>query len=1248
MKQFTNQFSLSKTLRFELRPVGATQQNIDEQGILKQDEELAQSYKIVKKIIDRYHKAFIDDTMSHCSLTKDEAGNELSWLEKVQEYYTKREHTEEEEKAFTDAMDTLRKIVNDSFSKKNRERYARLFSKDLVKEDLFTTSLSDYKISDEEKLTISKFQNFTTYFSGFHENRKNMYSSEAKACTIGYRLIDENLPRFISNLSIFQKVNETAIAEYFADIEHDMEEMLQGTRVEEVFSLPYYNNLLQQKYIDLFNTVIGAVVSEDKHVKGLNQYINEYNQKQTERSARLPKFKPLYKQILSDRVQTSFKIESFDNSQDVLDAIVQFYRNLQNILTNEENNLPKLLENLTDFDLSGIYYSTKNLSNLSQHVFNNWGAIDYAWMEDLRRNNPRKKNETDEKYANRINAISKKTESISLGRIIEDLTAYQKNPKEDIINYFVNAGESKSNGSIFATIEDAYERAKDLLNTDYPKDKNLLADEKSIGLIKDLLDAIKDLQQFVKPLLGNGKEPDKDEKFYGEFSSYWEILNEFTPLYNMVRNYVTRKPYSIEKFKLNFNNSQLLNGWDVNKEQDCSGALLRKDGLYYLAIRRKTCKKGFSESEVNAEGECYEKIDYKLLPGANKMLPKVFFSKKRIDDFAPSEAILAIKEKGSFKKGSGFCKNDLHALIDFYKGAIEKHEDWRKFGFHFSPTSSYEDISGFYREVEDQGYQLKFRKVSKAYIDSLVDAGDIFLFQIYNKDFSTYSKGNPNLHTLYWKMLFDERNLKDVVYKLNGEAEVFFRKASIVTKSPTHPANQAIENKNKSNTKRESIFSYDLIKDKRFHYNKFQFHVPITMNFKASAGEAGMNERVQDYIRQSDDLHIIGIDRGERHLLYLSVIDLKGNIVEQKTLNVIKNSYNGNEYETNYHDLLDSRDAERLNARRDWKTIEGIKELKQGYLSQVVHQITSLMLKYNAIVVLEDLNKGFMRGRQKVESSVYQQFEHSLIDKLCYLASKTADANVEGGLLKAYQLATPYNTKMGHQNGFVFFIPAWNTSKIDPVTGFTNLFDLHIDTMKGIKDFFEKFDAIRWNEDREWFEFDFDYNNFTTKAEGSRTLWTLCSQGKRILTFRNPEKNSEWDNKEIDLTEEMKELFESKNIDITKDVKSQILEQTELKFFTGLRDLFRLLLQMRNSVTNTEVDYLISPVADDKGHFYNSNEVTDNSLPNNADANGAYNIARKGLWLVRQIKQTHPGDKIDFAITNKEWLQFAQDKPYLK
>ena len=95
--------------------------------------------------------------------------------------------------------------------------------------------------------------------------------------------------------------------------------------------------------------------------------------------------------------------------------------------------------------------------------------------------------------------------------------------------------------------------------------------------------------------------------------------------------------------------------------------------------------------------------------------------------------------------------------------------------------------------------------------------------------------------------------------------------------------------------------------------------------------------------------------------IQLVVIDLQGNIKEQYSLNEIVNEYNGNTYHTNYHDLLDAREDERLKARQSWQTIENIKELKEGYLSQVIHKITQLMVKYHAIVVLEDLNMGFMR-----------------------------------------------------------------------------------------------------------------------------------------------------------------------------------------------------------------------------------------------------------------------------------------------
>ena len=90
----------------------------------------------------------------------------------------------------------------------------------------------------------------------------------------------------------------------------------------------------------------------------------------------------------------------------------------------------------------------------------------------------------------------------------------------------------------------------------------------------------------------------------------------------------------------------------------------------------------------------------------------------------------------------------------------------------------------------------------------------------------------------------------------------------------------------------------------------------------------------------------------------------------------------------------------------------------------------------------------------------------------------------------------------------------------------------------------------------------------------------------------------------------------------------------------------KLLLQMRNSITNSEEDYLLSPVADENGHFFDSRESI-SSLPIDADANGAYNIARKGLWIVRKIRDTPEDEKLSLTITNKEWLLFAQNKSYL-
>ena len=81
-------------------------------------------------------------------------------------------------------------------------------------------------------------------------------------------------------------------------------------------------------------------------------------------------------------------------------------------------------------------------------------------------------------------------------------------------------------------------------------------------------------------------------------------------------------------------------------------------------------------------------------------------------------------------------------------------------------------------------------------------------------------------------------------------------------------------------------------------------------------------------------------------------------------------------------------------------------------------------------------------------------------------------------------------------------------------------------------------------------------------------------------------------------------------------------------------------------MTGTTIDYLVSPVADEDGVFYDSRTCS-KELPENADANGAYNIARKGLWVARQIREAQDANKVKLDISNKQWLLFAQTKPYL-
>lgn len=1244
IEQFTNRYPLDKTLRFSLIPIGETEKHFNEKDLLGKDDQRAEDYKKVKGYIDRYHKYFIEDVLS---------GFTLDGVEEYAALYYKSNKSKEDQKMMSDKESAMRKAISNAF--KHDERYS-FFGKTArkenkkganeskskktnkkktddsgeakTKESFITKELPSFIKNADDIEVINKFNGFTTYFTGFFTNRENMYSAEEKSTAISYRCINENLPKFIDNAKSFEKVRDNLPAENIDELNESFS-AIYGAKVEDIFALKSFSSVLPQSGITRYNEYIGGYSKDGDKIKGLNEYINLYNQEieKSDKSKRLPLMKPLFKQILSDRESTSFIPEAFVDDNELIGAVNDFYCAKGNNAKATIDKLTELIKSIDVYSGEGIYLSSAYINDISKLVFNDWSFIKEEWAAEYEREHKIGKNK--EKYYEKLEKEYKGIKSFSICKL-EQLGG----KKGAVSSYFKDEIVRRKD-----EIEKSYAAASRLLTSSYTAEKKLAKNDEAIELIKNFLDNIKSFERLANMLSGTGKEETKDNAFYGKFLPELEALKSVDNLYNKVRNYLTKKPYSTDKIKLNFENPQLLGGWDVNKESNYRTVLLRKDGKYYLAIMDKSDSKIFENAPIS-HSDNYEKMICKQISDVAK-----YFSIKQIGPQNPPETVRKYLEKGFDKKS--MSKEQLTELIKYvaedFIPNYEKIQDKNGtcyFDFKIKKYAEYTSWMEFLNDLKPDAYTVKFTDVSATFVEQMISEGKLYLFQIYNKDFSDYSKGKQNLHTLYFKMLFDERNLENVVYKLSGGAEMFYRKPSLKeTETDTHDPNEPLKNKNPDNPKKYSTFPYTLIKDKRFTKRQFSLHIPIQLNFKAS-NTTNINMDVREALKSADKHHIIGIDRGERNLIYISVIDETGKIILQKSFNIIESD---NGYKVNYHNLLDRKGEDNDKARKSWKTIENIKELKEGYLSQVVHEICKLVVKYDAIIALEDLNGGFVNSRRKVEKQVYQKFENMLVTKLQYLADKSLDPEALGGLLNAYQL-TESAKKLSQQNGIIFYVPAWLTSKIDPVTGFVDLLKPKYKNAAAAIEFISKFDDMKYNHEEDFFEFSIDYSKFPKTDADYKKKWTVCTYGDRIERFRNKENNNEWNDNTVVLTAEFKKLFEDAGIDYTADLKEQILCQNEVKFFKRFLRLLALTLQLRNSKTNNvNFDYIISPVRDSNGVFYYSGNYTNkDALPCDADANGAYNIARKALWAINQLKECDDLKNAKLSITNKEWLEYAQ------
>lgn len=1081
---------------------------------------------------------------------------------------------------------------------------------------------------------------------------------------------------FLDNIASFNAISGIGVNEYFSSIEAEFTDALEGKRLTEFFQIGFFNNTLTQKKIDNYNYVVGAV----------NKAVNLY--KQQHKNVRIPLLKTLHKMILSDRVTPSWLPERFESDEEMLTAIKAAYESLKEVLVgDDDDSLRNLLLNIDNFDLEHIYIAKDSgLTSISQQIFGYYDTYTLAIKDQLQRENPNL-------YDERIDKLYKKEGSFSiayLNRLVNTKEHITINEYYRLLGSYCRE-EGKRKDDFFKQIDGAYCAISHLF---WGKHGEIAQSDSDIELIQKLFDAYKGLQRFIKPLLGHGDEADKDNEFDAKLRKVWDELDIITPLYDKVRNWLSRKIYNPEKIKLCFeNNGKLLSGWSDNQTKSDNGTqyggyIFRKKneiGEYDFYLGISADAKLFRRDEtICYEDGMYERFDYYHLK-PNTLLGKSYIgnygedSKAVLSAFNAAITKLQLEKKlvpKDNEKVPTYLKRLKQNYANFYQilmnddNVVDAYKSMKQHIFATLTslirvpaaielaTQTDLDIDELIDEILNLSSEsFGYFPVATAAIEEANkrEKKPLFLFKMSNKDLSyaaksseglRKSRGTENLHTMYLKALL---GMTQNVFSI-GSGMVFFRHKTkgLAETTARHKANEFVANKNKLNDKKKSIFAYEIVKNKRYTVDKYLFKLSVKLNYsQPNNNKIDVNSEVREIISNGGIKHIIGIDRGERNLLYLSLIDLKGNIVMQKSLNILKDDHNAKG--TDYKGLLTEREGERQDARRNWKKIANIKDLKRGYLSQVVHIISKMLVEYNAIVVLEDLNPGFIRGRQKIERNVYEQFERMLIDKLNFYVDKHKDANETGGLLHALQLTSEFENfkKSEHQNGCLFYIPAWKTSKIDPATGFANLFDTRYTNAVEAQKFFSKFDEIRYNEEKDWFEFEFDYDKFTQKAHGTRTKWTLCTYGMRLRSFKNPAKQYNWDSEVVALTDEFKRILGKAGIDIHENLKDAIrnLKGKKQKNLEPLMQFMKLLLQLRNSKAGTDEDYILSPVAGENGIFYDSRSCGE-QLPENADANGAYNIARKGLMLIRQIKEAKELDKVKFDISNKSWLNFAQQKPY--
>ena len=1371
-EDFTNLYALSKTLRFELRvpeDFCGTQVMLDQECVFEKDRIRREKYEEARPWINRLHREFIRDAFLNCDDHGFSAHEKFafgyedlsSYHKAIEDWKNDKKSKDTKKKLMQVEIGLRQKIVHqfDVCAKSWVARYPDLKSKKidvgvLFKAGVFRVMAQKYK--DEEGVVIDiegkktnifdGWKGWAGYFKKFFQTRENFYSAGDESTAVAYRIVNQNLKRFCDNLASFEKIKDKLDIK---KIESDL-----GVSCDDVFSLQYYNVCFLQEGIDAYNRVLGGYVGEnDEKVHGINQAINEYRQRN--KGDKIKFLAMLDKQIHSEKDKF---IDEIEDDVQLLENLKKFVKVADYKLQAFRLLIEHFTEHLSDYgnELNKIYMSSEAFERNAGRWFADYASFERAlitigktkgWKDAYSILGQKAPTEKDggikypdflvlghiaqalelvgvsvfkEKYSEQIQNFLSLTSINAFVEVLRYEVAYQfahfeadKNQTGyDVFKQQVDQIIASKPESINTDVKIAIKRYADTALVIYQIAK-YFAVEKKRGWLENY-----ELSDLFYSETNRGYLT----MFYEATDSHADAYTEIVKGYNALRNYLTRKPYSTDKWLLNFDIQTLADGWDKNKEKANGAIILRKEEQYYLGIMHRDHMDLFTEKYAPMySGVGFEKMEYKYFPEASKMIPKCSTQLQNVHQhFEGSDADFVLFKKGDFTKEvilsrrvydlnnvlfrkdnvavSFAPKNDeqkKEGVKQFQKEYLElsKNEflyraalkDWIEFCVLFlkayNSTSifdftnlkkarEYNSLDEFYRDINALTYSHVFVSLSEDYVRERNNSCELFLFEIHNKDWNLKDgkkkTGTKNLHTMYWEQLFSDENQKEkFLFKLNGEAELFFRPKTDESKLGT-----------------KFISGEKRVNHWRYAHDKIFFHCPITLNrVSEDKTEYEMNANVRALIAKKQ-VNIIGIDRGEKNLAYYYVIDQDGNRKAQGSLNSLGET---NGKTVAYAEILEKRAKDREEARREWQDIEQIKDTKRGFVSQMVRKITDLAIEHNAIIVLEDLNMRFKQVRGGIEKSIYQRFEKQLIDKLSFVVDKNEIEPIKAGHpLRALQLAYPISAfkDMGKQTGIVFYTAASYTSRTCPICGYHRNVRFQFEDKKQAVGLLKSLDGFSFNEEEDTFNISYSLDKMLTKEQlgGSKAKNKLYEDKKRKDTFVLTTKDAiryKWIPKEsprlralsdsmgveiceeegtdeqatrrgvtkkFDLTAYIKAALSKANITFTTgDFKSAIChEDRNVEFFQKIFFALFLLTETRQTISGKDVDYIHCPECGfDSRKGFQGKEF-------NGDANGAYNIARKGLMVTKKIRQYAKDADVEkmgwgeLAVGLEEWDKFTQ------